>query len=371
MNGTPNAPLSHIPRSLVSAADYAAAAPAHLTEQAWAYFSGGAGDESTLRHNREALDALRLQNRVLSRLDGASTECALFGVSYAHPILIAPVAYQRLAHAEGEVAMATGASAVGAGMVISTQASMLLEDVAAATQVPSWFQLYMQPDRDHTCQLLARAKQAGCAAIVVTVDAPVNGIRAREHRAGFVLPADVSAVNLVGMQTHASFTAPLGASPLFGSGLLTAAPTWSDLAWLRRQTDLPLLVKGITAADDARRAIDAGVDGIVVSNHGGRTLDGQLGSAAQLPAVVQAAAGQVRILVDGGIQRGTDVLKLLALGADAVLVGRPAVYALAVAGALGVAHVMHILRAELETAMALTGCATLADIGPHVLAQTQ
>ncbi|MDQ2138150.1 alpha-hydroxy acid oxidase [Alcaligenaceae bacterium B3P038] len=371
MNSSPDAPLAHIPRSLVSAADYAAAAPAHLTEQAWAYFSGGAGDESTLRHNREALDALRLQSRVLSRLDGASTECTLFGVPYAHPILIAPVAYQRLAHVDGEVAMATGASAVGAGMVISTQASMLLEDVAAATQVPSWFQLYMQPDRDHTCQLLARAKQAGCAAIVVTVDAPVNGIRAREHRAGFVLPADVSAVNLVGMQTHASFTAPLGASPLFGSGLLTAAPTWRDLAWLRQQTDLPLLVKGVTAADDARRAIEAGVDGIVVSNHGGRTLDGQPGSAAQLPAVVQVATGQVKILVDGGIQRGTDVLKMLALGADAVCVGRPAVYALAVAGALGVAHVMHILRAELETAMALTGCATLADVGPHVLADAK
>lgn len=367
MSVTPRPTLTQIPRSIVSASDYAGLAPAHMTEAAWAFFAGAAGDESTAKHNREAIDQIRLQSRVLTNMTAATTAITLFGTPYAHPILLAPVAYQRLAHPDGEIAAAMGASALSAGMVVSTQASVSLESIAAATNVPPWFQLYIQPDRAHTLSLMARAEQAGYSAIVVTVDAPINGVRQREHRAEFTLPPDINAVNLVGMRSAPAHTARLGESPLFGSPLLASAPGWSDLAWLRQHTQLPLLVKGITAPDDALRAIEAGVDGIVVSNHGGRILEAQPGTLAQLPAIAAAVSGRATLLVDGGIHKGSDILKALALGADAVLIGRPIIHALAVAGALGVAHVLHLLRAELESAMVLTGCPTIKSIGPHVL----
>ena len=361
-------PLNSIPANLVSAGDYATRAREHLDATTWAWLSGGAGDEHTLRDNESTWSRLRLRNRVLADLRDGHTRVELFGATLPFPVLLAPVAYQRLAHDDGERASAAAAAAMGTAMVVSTQASQRLEDIAAvAPGAPRWFQLYIQPDREFTLALVRRAEAAGYQALVVTVDAPVSGLRDRERRAGFVLPPDIAAVNLEGMRQLPPHNAKAGDNPLFGSPLLAAAPTWADIAWLRGQTRLPVLVKGILTGHDAEAALAHGADGVIVSNHGGRVLDTVPASADALPEVVTAVAGRVPVLVDGGIRRGSDVLKALALGAQAVLVGRPAVQALAVAGAPGVAHVLHLLRGELEMAMALTGCRTLADIGPQVL----
>ncbi|WP_179061224.1 alpha-hydroxy acid oxidase [Pseudomonas taiwanensis] len=333
-----------------------------MTPSAWAYLNGGAADELTLADNLAAFQRTRLLNRVLEDLGGGHTRLELCGLELDYPILLAPVAYQKLAHPDGELASVLGASAMGAAMVVSTQASVSLEDVAQAAQTPLWFQLYIQPDREFTRELVRRAEAAGYRALVVTVDAPVNGLRNREQRAAFALPANVEAVNLKGMRSLPPSIAQPGSSPLFGSPLLTSAPTWKDLEWLQSLTRLPVLVKGVMNPRDAVRAVEQGVAGIVVSNHGGRTLDSLPATLDVLPAIAQAVQGRVPLLLDGGVRRGTDVFKALALGASAVLIGRPYVHGLAVAGASGVAHVLHLLRTELEVAMALTGCTRLTEI---------
>ena len=251
--------------------------------------------------------------------------------------------------------------------MVSTQASVELEAIAAQAQAPLWFQLYIQPDREFTAALIRRAESAGYQALVLTVDAPVNGVRNREQRAGFALPAGVEAVNLRGMRPLQAQADSQNSSLLLGGPLLAAAPTWADLTWLREQTRLPILLKGVMSGVDAEQALAAGVDGLIVSNHGGRTLDGLPATIDVLPEIAAAVQGRVPLLLDGGIRRGSDILKALALGADAVLVGRPYVFGLAAAGAVGVAHVLQLLRAELEVAMALTGCADLASIGPDVI----
>lgn len=350
----------------VSLGDYERLAEGRLDANAWAYFSGGAADEITVRWNRDGFDRLALLPRVLAGGPGGHTRLDLLGRGYAHPIFVAPVAYQKLASAEGECATAAAAAAQGACMVLSTQASVTLEAAAQAGDTCRWFQLYMQPAREGTLRLVRRAEAAGYEVLVVTVDAPINGVRNREHRVGFQLPTGIVAENLIDLALP---PVPLaaGASAVFDR-LLAVAPTWDDLGWLIQQTKLPVVVKGILCADDALRAIAAGAKGIVVSNHGGRTLDTLPASIDALPAIAQAVAGQVPLLLDGGIRRGTDVLKALACGASAVLVGRPIVYGLAVSGAYGVAHVLRLLRDEFEVAMALTGCRTLADIGPHLVA---
>lgn len=363
----PLAPLQQIPADIAAVGDYQAYARERMSEQAWAYLAGGSADELTLQDNRQAFDRLRLRSRVLQDLRGGNTRLRLFGQDYEHPIFVAPVAYQKLAHADGELACVLGASALRAGMVVSTQASIELETIAAQAQTPLWFQLYIQPDRDFTAALVRRAEAAGYRALVLTVDAPVSGIRNREQRAGFALPTGIEAVNLRGMRPLAVSADPSASSLLLGGPLLNAAPTWADLTWLRAQTRLPILLKGILSAADAEQALAAGVDGLIVSNHGGRTLDGLPATIEALPEVAAAVQGRVPVLLDGGIRRGTDILKALALGADAVLVGRPCIFALAAAGAVGVAHVLQLLRAELEVAMALTGCADLASIGPQTI----
>jgi 4-hydroxymandelate oxidase len=360
-------PLASIPPQIAAVTDYEAYARERMTAGAWAYVSGGAADELTLRENRDAFDRLRLQNRVLADLSGGGTRLSLFGDAFDYPIVLAPVAHHRLVHPQGELAAVLAASAMKAPMVVSTQASVALEDIAQAAQTALWFQLYMQPAREHTLALVHRAQAAGYRALVVTLDAQVNGVRNREQRATFQLPSDIDTPNLRGLPPHALPTAQAGQSALFGKGVLDAAPTWDDLAWLRASTTLPLIVKGITSPLDAVQAIDAGVDGIVVSNHGGRVLDGQPATIEALPAVARVVAGRVPLLLDGGVRRGTDILKALALGASAVMIGRPYVHALAAAGAIGVVHVLHMLRTELEIAMALTGCRTLGDITPDVI----
>ncbi|MET0262863.1 MAG: alpha-hydroxy acid oxidase [Rariglobus sp.] len=349
-------PLQTIPPTVAALADYAELARERMPAEVRAYIDGGSADQVTLRENRAAFDRINLRGRVLGEFpQGGHTRVSLLGRTLEHPILIAPVALQKLVHPQGELATVLGAAATQTTMVVSTQASVSLEDVALGSAgAPLWFQLYIQPDREFTTSLVRRAEAVGYEALVVTVDAPVSGVRNQEQRAGFRLPAGVEMVNLRGCR------APFAAEGLCG-GLLSVAPTWADLAWLRSLTRLPILVKGVMDPEDAARAVDAGVAGIVVSNHGGRTLDTLPATIDVLPRIADVVGGRVPVLLDGGVRRGTDVLKALALGATAVLAGRPCIHGLATAGAPGVAHVVRILRAELEMAMALTGCATPAD----------
>jgi 4-hydroxymandelate oxidase len=365
-----------IPAGVVTLTDHENHARKVMDDNAYAYFCGGAGDEFTLQANCQAWSTLKLQPRVLQPLAGGHTRTQLLGKTLAHPIFLAPVAYQRMAHPDGELATAHAAAALGAGMVLSTQSSTSLESVAAAvlspsntaTRGPLWFQLYMLHDRGFTKDLVQRVEAAGYEVLVVTVDAPTQGYRDRERRANFKLPVGVSAVNLVGLPEEQKVALQPGQSALF-DGLLTTAPTWADIEWLQKVTRLPIILKGILHEDDARQAASMGLAGIVVSNHGGRTLDTAVATADVLPRIAQKLAGGIPILVDGGIRRGTDVLKAIASGATAVMVGRPYVYGLANAGAVGVAHVLRLLRDELEVAMALCGCSTLSQVTAKVIYQ--
>lgn len=351
-----------LPPGVAAVADYEPLARERLDPAAWAYLDGAAGDETTHRANRAAWAAQPQQARVLADLTGASTAIELFGRSFAHPVFVGPVAYQRLFHPDGEVGTAVAAEAQEAGFVLSTLSSLSLETVARASQGPRWFQLYWQPDAARSRELVERAEANGYEAIVLTVDAAVHGARDRERRAGFRLPPGVQAANLAGHPTALPDAGLASPGPVFAGGLMAAAPTWREVDTLRRWTRLPLLLKGIGHPDDAVQALQHGIDGLVVSNHGGRCLDGQAPAAQLLPPVVAAVQGRVPVLVDGGIRRGTDVLAALRLGARAVLLGRAPMYALAAAGPLGVAHVLRLLRDELEIAMALSGCASLRDL---------
>ena len=357
-------PLSAIPADLVSAADYQRHARQRLDENALAYLEGGAADELTCQANLQVWQDWALLPRMLRDLRGGHTRCRLLGQELQHPILLAPVAYQKLFHAEGELATAMAAGVMGGAAVLSSFASTPLEEVAAVAQGPLWFQLYWQGNGDRTLALAERAAAAGYQALVLTVDAPVSGLRNREQRAGFQLPDGIRAVNVDESPSLPELQP--GQSAVF-DGLLALAPRWEEVAWLCRHSPLPVLLKGILHPADARQAMQAGAAGVIASNHGGRVLDSQLPAVKMLPAIRQAVGPEALLLVDGGIRRGTDVLKAIALGADAVLIGRPYVHALATAGALGVAHLLKLLREELEVGMALCGCRELADITPELL----
>ncbi len=351
-----------------TADDFARTAEQALDPAAWAFFSGGAADEITLRENIAAWQALRLWPRVLRPLAGGHTRTSLAGHALAHPILLAPVAHQQLAHPQGEWASALAAAAQGAGYVLATQSNVPMERIAEAVLAesgrgPLWFQLYWQADRGLNRALVQRAESAGFEALVLTIDAPVQGVRDRELRAGFTLPDGVRAVHLPDAPAAAA-APPRGT---YCAGLPAHAPGWDDLAWLRAHTRLPLWLKGVLHPQDARQAQALGVAGLIVSNHGGRTLDTAPPTAQALPLIRAAVGEALPLLVDGGIRRGTDVLKAVALGANAVLIGRPVVHALASGGALAVARMLRLLRDELEMAMALSGCRTLADAGPVLL----
>jgi 4-hydroxymandelate oxidase len=352
-----------LPPEVVALADHEARARSALDANAWAYLDSVAGDGVTRRANRAGWNDLRLWPRVLSPLGGLSTQVVVAGVTLAHPILVAPLAHQRLLHVDGEVGTAVAASAQQAGFVLSTLSNVPLETVADAVRTdtargPLWFQLYFQDDRGRTLELVRRAEAAGYEALVVTVDAPVNGVRDGERRAGFRLPPGIRAANL---------PAATGSSDGSLATLLAQAPSWPDLEWLGGQTRLPLWIKGVLHPSDAKHAQAIGATGLVVSNHGGRTLDGTPATAQALPWIAEATGARLPLLVDGGIRRGTDVLKALALGASAVLVGRPIGWGLASAGALGVAHVLRLLRDELEAAMALSGVTDLANLPSDLL----
>ena len=361
---------TQIPADIRCAADYERHAIHHIEAQAWQHIQSGADQHLTVAHNRAALDALRLVPQPVADLRHAHTRIELLGQTLASPLLLAPVAYQRLVHPEGELATVRAAMALQTGMVVSTLSSFTLEEIAQAGQAaatemghstPRWFQLYMQPAREHSLQLIRRAEAAGYTAIVWTVDASIK-------RSGFALPHGVEAANLRGMPST-QHTPPLLGPILFGTPLIQQIPTWDDLRWLRAQTQLPIIVKGILSPAQAQQAVDLGADALIVSNHGGRVLDGVVSPIEVLPAIAQAVQGQVPLLLDSGVRHGTDVVKALALGASAALIGRPQLYALATAGLVGVAHLLHLLRAELELTMAQLGCATVADITPAVLWQ--
>jgi 4-hydroxymandelate oxidase len=322
-----------------------------LSATAYDYYAGGAGTERTLRDNREAWDRWRLHPYVLRDVSRIELRTELLGAELASPVVVAPTAYQRLAHDEGEAATARGAADAGALMVVSTLATTSLEDVAAAVpDAPRWFQLYVFDDRGYAGELVDRAVAAGYRALVLTVDAPVLGYRPRDERNAFRLPEGLAMANLPLAMPEGEGS---GLAALFGS--IDKTLTVDDLAWLTERSGLPVVVKGVHRGDDAARCVEAGISAVIVSNHGGRQLDSAVATADALPEVVEAVDGRVPVLVDGGLRHGVDVLKALAMGASAVLVGRPILWGLATGGADGVRDVLRWLATDLERAMVLAG----------------
>ncbi|HZC29808.1 MAG TPA: alpha-hydroxy acid oxidase [Gaiellaceae bacterium] len=324
--------------------DYERLAEEKLDANALAYFAGGAGDEVTLRENVGAFRRLTLRPRVLVDVTNVSTATTVLGAKVALPILVAPLALQRLAHPEGELATARAAAAAGTIMCLSSGATARPREIAAAApDAPRWYQVYVFADRSITIELIEEACAAGFSALVLTVDMPYLGRRERDIRVDFKIPEAIT---------------PTG--DIFGSGFDTAL-SWRDLEWLAGY-GLPVVVKGLITAEDARLACEHGAAAVVVSNHGGRQLDGVAAPIDVLEEVVEAVDGRAEVLLDGGVRRGTDVLKALALGARGVLIGRAMVWGLAVDGEAGVAHVLELLRAEVELGLALLGCCTPADV---------
>jgi 4-hydroxymandelate oxidase len=352
---------------LASLSDYEKAAQTSMSPLAWEYVSGGAGDEKTLAWNHDAYNEIRLRNKVLVDVSKIDTATRIFGQDLAHPILLAPTAYHKLVHREGEVATARGAGIAKATMIVSSFATTKIEEVAAAASGPVWFQLYVQPDREFTRDLVQRVQTAGVRALVLTVDTPVLGARNRETRIGFKLPAGMTRENLTALDAKVASATHRPPEGQIYSAVLEPRLTWKDVEWLRSIAKVPVILKGILDPDDAKRAAESGVDGIIVSNHGARNLDTVPATITALPRITDAVGRRIPILVDGGIRRGTDVLKALAFGASAVAIGRPYLYGLAVDGSAGVARVVDILKTELEMAMALTGRTTIAAIDRKVL----
>jgi isopentenyl diphosphate isomerase/L-lactate dehydrogenase-like FMN-dependent dehydrogenase len=334
-----------------------------LRAEAYEYYAGGANDGITLRENRNAYERLRLRYRVLRDVSSRDCSTTVLGQRIAFPVMVAPTAFHKMACGAGECATARAAGRAGTIMVMSTLSNTLIEDVAAAATGPLWFQLYIYKDRGATLDLIRRAEAAGFQALALTVDAQVWGRREADVRNGFKLPDGLTVVNLA---EHAKAAFPDGVS---GSGLaayvakmLDASLTWDDLEWLRAQTKLPVLVKGIVRGDDAALAIKHGAAGVVVSNHGGRQLDTAPATIEALPGVVDAVEGKAPVFVDGGVRRGTDVIKAVALGATAVMVGRPILWGLAADGEEGALAVLEMLAAEFDLAMALCGARSVNEI---------
>jgi isopentenyl diphosphate isomerase/L-lactate dehydrogenase-like FMN-dependent dehydrogenase len=324
--------------------DYERLAEERLDPNAHAYFAGGAGDEVTLRDNVAAFQRLKLRPRVLVDVGGGTTRTSVLGTEISLPVVVAPLALQRMAHPDGELATARAAAAAGTIMCLSTASTTRPAEVAAAApDAPRWFQVYVFDDRGITEELVAEAIDSGYAALVLTVDAPFLGRRERDLRVDFKIPEGIT---------------PAG--NIFTEGF-DLALSWRDLEWLAGY-GLPVVVKGLITAEDARLACEHGAAAVVVSNHGGRQLDGVQATVDALEEVVDAVEGRLEVLLDGGVRRGTDVLKALALGARAVLIGRAMVWGLAVDGEAGVAHVLQLLRDEIELGLALLGCRSPADL---------
>jgi 4-hydroxymandelate oxidase len=352
--------VSEPPPKLLTLGDYRRQARARLSRMTWDYYRAGADAQVTLRANRNAYRRWEIWYHVLRDVSRLQLSTTVLGTEVPFPVLVAPTAYQKLAHPDGELATARAAAELGTVFVLSTLATTSIEDVAASSNGPRWFQLYVHKDRGLTRSLVERAEAAGYRALVLTVDTPILGRRLSDERNGFCLPPGLVMANLV---------SSLAAAEDQGSALLQyvasrhdASLTYRDVEWLRSLTSLPIVLKGIVRGDDARQAVEAGADGVLVSNHGARQLDGAPATLDALPEVVAAVDGRCEVLLDGGIRWGTDVLKALALGARAVLVGRPVLWGLAVDGQAGVKRVLELLRDELATAIALAGCPTVASI---------
>ena len=353
---------------LVCVADAEALARQMMHPAAFDYYAGGAGREATLAANERAFDRVVLRPRVLVGAEHVDTSTTLLGVPLAWPLALAPTAFNALGHPDGELAAARAAGSRGTLMCCSTIASYPLEEIAAAATGPLWFQLYVYRDREVTRDLVARAVQAGYRALLLTVDTPRLGRRERDVRNRFTLPPDVRIRNLErytgdrasGWSAASSFTE-------YVHRFLDPSLTWEALDWLASITRLPILVKGVLTAEDADLALAHGATGVVVSNHGGRQLDGAIATLDALPEIVHEVAGRGPVLIDGGVRRGTDLLKAIALGASAALIGRPYLWGLAAGGEAGVARVLDLLRAEFELAMALTGCRTVPAISPALV----
>ncbi|MBW4685936.1 MAG: alpha-hydroxy-acid oxidizing protein [Komarekiella atlantica HA4396-MV6] len=355
--------------------EYEKLAKEHLSQMTLDYYSSGAWDEITLRDNRAAFERVKLRPRMLVDVSDRNLSTSILGQPLQLPLLIAPMAFQCLAHPDGEVATAIAAASTGVGMVLSTMATKSMEEVAAVGNKQNalqWFQLYIHKDPGLTRALVERAYAAGYKALCLTVDAPVLGQRERDQRNEFALPPDLHLANLATI-SGLDISHETGESGLFTyfAQQLNPAVTWRDLEWLQSISPLPLILKGILRGDDAVRAVESGARAIIVSNHGGRQLDGAIASLDVLAEIVAAVDGKAEVLLDGGIRRGTDILKALALGAKAVLIGRPVLWGLAVAGQVGVSHIISLLQDELNVAMALSGCAKLQDIDSSLLKFSQ
>jgi 4-hydroxymandelate oxidase len=352
---------------LLNVADYARAARGKLAKDCCDYYEGGALDEITLRENAAGWERLKLYYRVLASVGPRDLATTVLGQPISMPIVVAPTAFHKLACAEGEIATAKAAKASRTLFVLSSLSNTPMESVFAQAASPRWFQLYIYQDRAITHELVQRAEVAGAEAIVLTVDAPGLGTRERDARHRFTLPDGLAVANL----------SPLGKGEMpevQGSGLAAYVRAnfkqdlgFDDLEWLCSSTRLPVVVKGVCRADDARRCVEHGAKALVVSNHGGRQLDTAPATCEVLPHVAEAAGDLCEVYVDGGIRRGSDVLKAIALGARAVLVGRPVLWGLSVAGQEGVTNVLEILRRELDEAMLLCGCTILSEINSSLL----
>ncbi len=347
----------------VCLADFEPLARAKMPTMSWEYITAGAADELTVRWNKEAYQRIRLKPRILIDAAHLDTRVTLFGQEHPYPILLAPTSAQTLTHPDGELATARGAAAAGAGMVLSSFSSTSLEDVAAVAKTPLWFQLYAQTDRGFTRELVRRAEAGGYRALCLTVDTPISGARNRETRAEVKLPP---MPNLKGFKGITPGGLRTGSLQIFSS-MLDASLTWKDVEWLCSFAKVPVLVKGVLNPDDADHAVKSGVAGIMVSNHGGRNLDTVPATIDALLHVADKVGGRVPLFVDGGIRRGTDVLKALAFGANAVLIGRPYLFALGAAGETGVTNALNILQRELKMAMVLTGRMNIAAIDRSVI----
>lgn len=348
--------------TLLNLFDYETAAADKMAAPYYAYYAGGVADNLSVRDNRAAFERLRLRPRMFRNVSQQSLKTAVSNIPQTMPLMIAPAAMHKLAHPDGELGTARAAKALGITQLLSTMSTVAVEEITAVGH-NVWFQLYLFKDREVSKRIVQRAEAAGCQALVLTVDVPVAGLRENLVRAGFRTPDTLPFPNLVvegkeGWQTDLLRTVAQN---------FDAALTWDDIAWLRDISSLPIWVKGILREDDAQLAVEAGVDGIIVSNHGGRQLDTAVAPIDALPEVVAAVGDSVDILLDGGVRRGSDVLKAIARGAKAVLLGRPPLWGLAVNGQAGATHVLELLRDELLNVMAQCGCATIEDITPDLI----
>ena len=354
------------PAASLKLEDFEPAARGVLPQAIYDYIAGGSEDEATLRGNREAFARYRFRFKILASADRPDLSHDVLGRRFTMPVHLAPAAIQRMAHPDGEAAAYRAASEAGIAYCLSTLSSLSIEDVAAAATGARWFQLYMHPERAVSTAFVERAVDAGYSAILLTVDLTRTGRRERDIRNGFSLPEGLLYANLESGRRAATADGPDPFARNVNANT-NAALGWGDLEWLVAKTSLPVIVKGVVRADDARHAVDAGARGLIVSNHGGRQLDYAIASLDALPEVVQAVRGEVPVLLDGGVRRGTDVLKALCLGASGVLIGRPYLYALAVGGADGIRGMLEMLREEITLSMSLLGARRLTDLNQDLL----